>query len=94
MLSMDEKEKFLNDVKLKASDKEVQESLRLEDNIDYRFDLVREDAFERGVNQGIEQGIEQTIISMFQKNISLETISDITGKSINEIKKITDSIEE
>lgn len=52
---MEEKEFFLNDIKLKASDEDVQKSLRLEHDIKYRFDLVEEDALERGIEQGIEQ---------------------------------------
>jgi len=87
ILTMNEKEKLLNDIKLKASNEKVQKSLRLEDDIEYRFDLVEEDALERGIKQGIEQNIINTIISMSNKNIDLNTISDITGKSIEEIKK-------
>jgi len=87
ILTMNEKEKLLNDIKIKASNEKVQKSLRLEDDIEYRFDLVEEDALERGIKQGIEQNIINTIISMSNKNIDLNTISDITGKSIEEIKK-------
>ncbi len=84
ILTMNEKEKLLNDIKLKASDEEIQESLRLEDDIEYRFDLVEEDAIKRG----IEHERINTIISMANKNIDLNTISDITGKSIEEINRI------
>ena len=98
MLEMDEKEKFLNDIKEKACDKDIKDALKFEDSLDYRFDLIKEDALERGKNLGIEQGIErnieQTVISMFRKNFTLDSISDITGKTISEIKKITDSINE
>ena len=88
MLNMEDKLEFLNDIKTRANDKKVQEDLRLEDSIDYRFDLVEEDALERGITKGIEQGIEQTIISMFKKGDSIDIISEITEKSIDEIKKI------
>ena len=80
--------KLLNDIKLKASDEETQESLRLEDDIEYRFDLVEEDALERGIEQGIEQATINTVISMLQNNVSIELISKITNKSIEEIKDI------
>ena len=91
ILTMNEKEKLLNDIKLKASDEEIQESLRFEDDIEYRFDLVEEDALERGIQQGIEQERINTIISMSNKNIDLNTISDITGKTIKEIENIINS---
>ena len=50
------------------------------------------EGFAEGIEQGVEQGIEQTnlinIKNMYAKNISLEDIADITGKSIDEIEKI------
>jgi len=96
ILTMEEKENFLNDIKIKASDEDVQESLRLEHDIEYRFDLVKEDALERGIEQGIEQGIEETLINtikkMLKNNASLDFISKVTGKSILEIKKIENSL--
>lgn len=92
ILTMNEKEKLLNDIKLKSTDEEVQESLRLEDDIEYRFELVEEDALERGIKQGIEQGIEQniinTIISMFQNNISIDVISKVVNKTIEEVEDV------
>lgn len=84
ILNMDEKEKLLNDIKLKAGDEEIQESLRLENDIEYRFDLVEEDALERG----IKQGVTNTVISMVQNNISIDVISKVTNKSVLEIEKI------
>ena len=89
---MEEKEKFLKDVEEKSKDKDVLNSLKFEDNIDYRFDLVEEEALERGIKegleQGIEQGIEQSIKNMLKKNIKVEDIADITGRSIEEIEEI------
>ena len=50
--AMEEKERFLTDIKVRASDKDVLEDLSLEKDIEYRFDLVEIDAFERGKNEG------------------------------------------
>jgi predicted transposase YdaD len=111
---MEEKKKLINSIKEISKDKDIQENLKLEDNIEYRFSLVEEDAFERGTRQGIEQGISQgieqgisqgiergtevtlvnTIKSMLKKSFSYEDISDITGKSIEEIKKIEKSMKD
>lgn len=52
--------------------------------------------FEQGIKRGIEQGIEQgkketmssLIKSMYQKNISIEMISEITNTDIKKIKRI------
>ena len=56
---MDNKKKFINDVLEASSDKDVQKAVKFEDSIDYRFELVEEDALKRGIEQGIEQGIKQ-----------------------------------
>ena len=95
-LDMDNKKKFINDVLEASSDKDIQKAVKLEDNIDYRFELVEEDALKRGIEQGIEQGTEETkrdmIIEMLKEKSSYEFISKVSGKSINEIKEIEQSI--
>ena len=100
LLEMEEKEKFLNDIKEKSKDKDVLEGIKFEDNMEYRFKLVEEDAYERGLEQGLEQGLEKgleqglvkntidIIKSMLDNNISNEIISKVSGKSIEEIKEI------
>ena len=100
LLEMEEKEKFLNDIKEKSKDKDVLEGIKFEDNMEYRFKLVEEDAYERGLEQGLEQGLEKgleqglvkntvdIIKSMLSKKISYQDISDISGKSLEEIKEI------
>ena len=58
----------------------------------------RAEGREEGIKEGIEQGIKQntltTIKNMLTKKYSYEDISDITGKSVAEIKKIGQSINE
>ena len=59
-------------------------------------ELVREESrridHEDGFNEGIEQGIEQKTIdvikSMLSNNLDLEIISNVTGKTKEEIEKI------
>ena len=110
MLTKKEKKEFLDDVLEKSKDKDVLKAIKLENSIDYRFALVEEEALNRGIEQGISQGIEQgisqgfeqgieqekesVIKSMLQKNMNIEDIHDITGKSIEEIKKLEKSMKE
>ena len=47
----------------------------------------RSEGIEQGIEQGIKQNTENTIKNMLKKKFSLEDIADITGKSIDEIKK-------
>ena len=67
-------------------------------------DYIRDEAIQFGIEQGMERGIEQgrdegryegiqettlnTVINMLNKNFSHEIISEITNKSIKEIKDI------
>lgn len=83
-IDMENRKKFLSDVVDKSKDEEVLTSMKFEDSLDYRFNLVEEDALKRG----LEQGIEQTIISMVENKIPLNVISKVTNKSIEEIEKI------
>ena len=92
MIQMEDKEKFLKDVEEKSKDKDVLNSLKFEDNIDYRFDLVEEEALERGIKEGIEQGIEQSIKNMLKKNIKVEDIADITDRRIEDIEEIKNTV--
>ena len=62
--------------------------MKFEDNIDYRFELVEEEALERGIKEGIEQSIK----NMLKKNIKVEDIADITGRSIEDIEEIKNSM--
>ena len=88
LLEMEEKEKFLRDIKEKSKDKDVLEGIKFEDNMEYRFKLVEADAYERGLEQGLEQRTIDIIKSMLENNISNEIISKVSGKSLEEIEEI------
>ena len=94
LLSMEEKEKFLNDIKEKSKDKDVLEGIKFESSIDYRFELVEEDAYNRGMEQGIEQTKIDMIKSMLENKLAYEVISKVSGKSIEEIKEIEKSMKD
>ena len=81
-----EKEKFINDINNASCDKNNQEAIKLEDNIEYRFELTKEEALR-------EKTID-VIKNMLKKNYDIKEISDITGKSINEIKEIEKSMKD
>ena len=82
----------LNDFNLHAwKQKEMEDLVIREGNR-----ISKEEGIEEGIEQGIEQGILQntidTIKSMLKKNYDIKEISDITGKSIKEIKEIEKSL--
>ena len=51
---------------------------------------------ELGIKEGRKEGIEETLVStikgMLDNNIDIDTISKITKKSVEEIKKIEESM--
>ena len=101
---MEEKEKFIVKIKdANSSDRIIQDwmveennRLRLEGQLAYAKDEGIEQGIEQGTRQGIEQGIEENKIdvirSMLKKSIDYNTISEITNKSVEEIKEIEKNI--
>jgi len=100
LLTMEEKERFINTIKDVNNDENIipawifEENARLKREQEMEFAL--EDGHKKGLEQGIKKGIkegreeekEQVIINMLKKGIDYNMISDITGKSIEEIKEI------
>ena len=89
-----EKEKFINDINNASKDKNNQEAIKLEDNIEYRFELTEEEALNKGIKQGIAQNTINTIKNLLKKNYDIKEIASITNKSIEEIKEIEKSIKD
>ena len=100
MISMNEKEKFLNDVKEKAKAKDVLEGIKLENTVEERFkwieDIARSEGYDEGhikvYEDGVGKGIEQRTIDIIKKMLmhgdSYRYISEITSRSIEKIKEI------
>lgn len=106
LLTMEEKERLIkrtNDVK--NNKRIIQEWMVIENNRLREEDIyntamgeARRQGFREGKEQGLEQGLEQGIENskleivknMLNKNIDYDIISEVTGKTIEEIKKIKD----
>ena len=89
-----EKEKFINDINNASCNKNNQEAIKLEDNIEYRFELTEEEALNKGIKQGIAQNTINTIKNLLKKNYDIKEIASITNKSIEEIKEIEKSMKD
>ena len=89
-----EKEKFINDINNASKDKNNQEAIKLEDNIEYRFELTEKEALNKGIKQGITQNTINTIKNMLKEKIPYELISKVVEKPISEIKEIEKSIKD
>ena len=95
MLDMDY-EKLTNFKGDKIMDKLKNEALKLNNNDDFVKYLSDEDEERLLKNSFIEKGIEQNKIStakkMLEKNIDIDSIKEITGLSLDEIKELKKEI--
>ena len=92
MLSMEEKDKFLNTVRELNEDEKVVKDWMWEENDKLRYYNDLEASKEQGIEQGIEDKSKEVVINMLNKNMDYETISEISGKTIEEIKEIENDI--
>ena len=88
ILSMEEKEKFIDTIKEVNDDERVLEDWMWEEH--YRLKEIdeRNTALQEGREEGIEDNKKEVIINMLKEKSDYEFISKITGKTINEIKEI------
>ena len=81
-----EKEKFINDINNASKDKNNQEAIKLEDNIEYRFELTKEEALRKKTIDIVK--------NMLKEKIPYELISKVVEKPISEIKEIEKSMKD
>ena len=87
-MSKEEKEKFLDDVKNAGSDKDVLKAISFETTIEERFKWI-EDASRADEREKVTKEDDiKYIKAMLKNNLDYTLISNISGKTIEEIKKI------
>lgn len=88
ILSMEEKEKFIDTIKEVNDDERVLEDWMWEEH--YRLKEIdeRNTALEEGREEGIKDKTKEVIINMLKKKMDYNVISEITDKTIDEIKEI------
>ncbi len=104
MLTMEEKENFLNTIQEVNNDKSILDDWLLDElakhKVRSQIDYAKEQGIEQGIEQGFEQGIEQgteeskleIIKNMLIKKLDISIISEVTGKNLEEIKIIETSM--
>ena len=108
LLTMEEKERLINTIKDVNNDENIIPAWIFEENARLKAEQEREFAIEEGheigikegrkegIKEGIKEGKEENkkevIINMLKKNTDYEFISEITGKTIEEIKDIEKTI--
>ena len=101
---MEEKEKLVKRINEVKNNKQIIQEWMVAENNRMREENVlrtaREDGLKEGLKQGIEKGIKQgiqeekleTIKNMFKEELDYQTISEVTGKTIEEIEEIESSM--
>ena len=88
---MDEKEAFLNTV-MEANNREILKAWNEERNQIWKEEMILKNSYKKGIDEGINEEKLSTIKNMFKEKISYETISKVSGKSIEEIKEIENTM--
>lgn len=99
LLSMDEKEAFLNTV-MEANNREILKAWNEERNQIWKEEMTLKNSYKRGIDEGLQEGIEKgineeklsMIKNMLKKKLDYTIIADVSGKSIEEIKEIENTM--
>ena len=100
LLTMEEKEKLLKRIhELMKDRKIIQEWMVIENNRLREEDILntakgeaRREGWEEGIEEGIETNTTELIKNMLIKKYTYKDISEITGKTIEEIKEIENKV--
>lgn len=100
MLSMEEKESLLKTIEDVNNDETIMQEWMLEENERLKYEAQVNYALQEGIEQGTRQGIEhgaeeknkEVIINMLKEDADYNFISKVTGKTIDEIIEIENSI--
>ena len=107
LLTMEEKEHFLNTVRKANDDRKILREWQLQDaklkiieenNAEKR--RIHKEGIKQGKKEGIQEGLQkgaeeskkEVIINMLRKKLDYTIISEVTGKTIEEIKEIEKNI--
>ena len=92
MLSMEEKDRFLKTIEDVNNDETIMQEWMLEENARLKYEAQMDYALQEGIEQGAEEKNREIIINMLIKGYEYDVISDITGKTIDEIREIEKNI--
>ena len=95
---------YYNKLSYLSDDNKYREEI-MNENIEKNMEIIDSyndglnDGWHKGIQEGIEQGFEQGIeqnkkemlLNMYNKNLTISEISDLTGLNIEDIRKIIDS---
>ena len=96
LLTMEEKEKLVNRINETKNTKRIIQEWMVEENNRMREENILRTAREDGITEGTRQGEEnkalEVIKNMLEKGYDYESISEITNKTIGEIKQIESNL--
>ena len=97
-ITMDEKNKLSKILEDVNDNDTIVQNWIFEENARLKYEGDMETSFNDGIELGKEEGIESSklemIKNMLKENYEYESISKISGKTIDEIKEVEESIKE
>ena len=89
MEQIDRLSKRIEDVN---DDEKVIKEWMIEENSKWYFEELKEDGFQEGMEKGIETTTTNMIKNLLKQNVDYNIISNASGKTIEEIKEIEETI--
>ena len=89
---MEEKKEFLDNVRAANRDEELVAAWRSERNERWKRESIENGMRAEGLKEGEEKEKASIIKSMLNEKIDYNTISKVTGKTIEEIKEIENNM--
>ena len=88
-ISQDEREIYLAELREKyIMDQKAIEGAGYDKGLAAGVEIGRKQGMSQGFQQGLQQGIQQIAKKLLSQKIDLETISKVTGLTIEELKKL------
>ena len=92
LLTMEQRTKLVASITDVVDNTKILQEWMLEENARMKHEGQMAYAREEGIERGLEEKNKEIIINMLKKGYEYNEISDITGKTIEEIKEIENSI--
>lgn len=92
MLNMEDKKEFLDAIDDVNNDDSILDDWFLEELAKHKARCQRDYAMKEGIQQGVKQKELELVKNMLKENTDYDFISKITGKTIEEIKKIENNM--
>ena len=94
ILTMEQIDRLSKRIEDVNDDEKVIKEWMIEENSKWYFEELKEDGFQEGMEKGIETTTTNMIKNLLKQNVDYNIISNASGKTIEEIKEIEETIKQ